>query len=329
MITLFVGDVTPYLATAAKEFHPEADLVTSGNVHDMADGKVYYTSLGDFHNYQDFCLVLEKADVLVYCPPDRWSDTEQFSNKSNMKYWTEFQIKALRSIKTITGLGPPAVPPSDFLNQPDFRKSPAPQIWSVGCSITHGIGVHPSQRYGQLISDRLNMPVSMLTCPGSSISWAADQILRADIRTDDIVIWGITSCSRFPVYSEQIGKIIHVNTSTFESELVPDLLKSSLLKRLLETQELQRQSLISIHQVINFCKKIKVKLILAGLLVDPSDDFMDYICEYENYIALTNRHGINADTMFLDIGTDGSHPGPTMHAWYADQIMNKFFNHRK
>ena len=79
----------------------------------------------------------------------------------------------------------------------DQRKTAGQQIWIVGCSYAHGNCLeYINQRYGQLVAEYYHLPVSFLTKPGSSIDWACDQILRADINPGDIVIWGITSVNR-------------------------------------------------------------------------------------------------------------------------------------
>ena len=38
----------------------------------------------------------------------------------------------------------------------------ATQLWCVGCSITHGVGVNANERSGMLIADYLKLPVSFL-----------------------------------------------------------------------------------------------------------------------------------------------------------------------
>ena len=78
---------------------------------------------------------------------------------------------------------------------------------------------------------------------------------------------------------------------------------------------------MAIYQVINFCQKIGAKLLLAGLLVDPK--LAVYLVNLPEYIHLNNYYGVNKEDIFLDVGSDYSHPGPITHQWYADAILTK------
>jgi hypothetical protein len=192
----------------------------------------------------------------------------------------------------------------------DTRKTDESQIWNAGCSLTYGSGLsNINQRYGQIISDQLNLPISFLAYPGSSIIWAADQIIRSDLRSGDIVIWGLTSPNRFPYYYST--KIYHVSQYTYS--VTPEL-KNFFSIDELDSKNLIYQSLSSVARVINFCSKLNVKLFVGGLLVDPV--FNEYaVSLIPNYIFLYANH-------FKDFGTDGIHPGPGTHKWYAEEILN-------
>lgn len=194
------------------------------------------------------------------------------------------------------------------------RKTNETQIWSVGCSITHGVGVNLDQRYGQLIANNLQLPVSFLSYPGASIPWAADQILRSDIRKNDIVVWGLTTIQRFPyIYYKTL---VHVTP-----RIVTTLNDPVLIDRLVH-DELVYRAISDIFKVINFCNKIGAELILANLL---DSTLPLYLHDQESFIMLYGLHGTDVNNLFIDIGAaaDRRHPGPKTHKWYAEEILKK------
>jgi hypothetical protein len=235
-----------------------------------------------------------------------------------MQIWTEQYLTNFFTVKSIVGFTP--VAPLDIdkiLGLSAGRTSPGKQIWSVGCSVTHGIGVDQSQRYGQLIADKTKLPISFLTQPGSSIQWAADQILRSDIQNNDVVIWGLTSNNRFPIFEDnEVGHILaNAKFKTFSAD------KRKLLIDRLESDELVYKNITDIYKVINFTKKIGAKLILANLL---DEELPLYLQNQEGFIMLYKLFNVNTNNIFLDIGSDNIHPGVLTHKWYADQIITKF-----
>ncbi len=84
------------------------------------------------------------------------------------------------------------------------------------------------------------------------------------------------------------------------------------------------KAVTKIHQVINFCKKINVNLYLGGILVEP--DFTSHLVCLPTYTQFYGWPSVNEDNMFIDIGTDNSHPGPRTHQWYADNFLTKISN---
>ena len=305
MITVFVGDVHEYLAVIAQSQDPSAKLVTEKNYKKLASG-TWYCSLGDFQNPKNFVQVLQQADEIIYTPPNEWSNTS--TQLETEKQLLDLKILELCTVRNIDHLSWPKL--KTLLDLSDVRKIEGPQIWVAGCSISHGMGVAPNQRYGQLVADRLNLPVSFLTCPGSSIAWAGDQLLRTDIRTGDTVIWGLTSWERLCYYTN--NGIAHVNGSYYTAH--PEFDTTVPLSELSSQNQLY-QSIVKIHEVINFCDKIHVNYVLAGLLTD----LWRYAIINDHYISLTEVYpAYPKDMLNLD-----PHPGPDMHKWYAEQILKK------
>jgi hypothetical protein len=318
MITVFVGDVDESIAVAAKSYDNKAELVTQKNFKRVSRG-TYYISIGDFDHdilLYDFISVLKKADTIIYSPPVRWSDVDD-SGRSYMKDRTEYELLnfkcfEFKDVRNVEGIQLPNL--KTMLELETNRQSDKPQLWVAGCSITHGQGVNDDERYGQLISNKLNLPVSFLTRPGSSITWAADQILRSDIRSGDILVWGVTAVERIPYFKD--NQLWHLNGVFYKDHSYFNVIVP--FNRLFE-KDVIYQAITDIHKVINFCNKVNVKLVLAGILTDLNH----YTLDFDNYVPLCYHSDKAFIEQFKDLGTDNSHPGPVTHKWYAEQILGQ------
>lgn len=313
-ITVFVGDVGEYLVKEAKLKDNDAIRITAKNYNNL-NHKTYCLSLGDLDNLEQFSSVLRQADVIYYSPPpdDAWS------NKT-LKKWTQDYLSIFSTDidKKIYNFSDKKIQQATkMLCLSDYRKSDNPQVWISGCSISHGDGVLPHQRYGSIFAEKLSMSVSFLTQGGSSIPWAADQILRSDIRKNDIVVWGITSPNRLTFWDEEEQKISGCPINQFKRK---KYLKTILKEKYFLSEHVIYDSLNSIESVINFLEKIQSKLIIAVLL--PGIE--KYIIPRNNLLMLAHIFGRNHDTLFLDIGSDGYHPGPITHNFYYKKILKKY-----
>lgn len=197
-------------------------------------------------------------------------------------------------------------------------------LWTLGCSVTYGVGVNYLDRWGSILSNELAMPEISLSLPGHSNTWCADQILRSDVRPGDIVVWGLTDISRVeysnnwqlnsvPItrYSKLPTKSQHYNLDYFDSQTK----FVSVIKNIL--------------QVKNYCEKIGAQLYLANLL--DSTWLKSVFNTLPTYIDLCTENIYNESLMFIDLGSDNDHPGPKQHQYYAEKILNliKENNHGK
>lgn len=313
---LFVGDCHEYLADAAKKFDPLAILINHENHEHFIKEKtkwVGYTSLGDLpKDLSIFNRLISIADQIFYCPPKKWSDNKHAKDATcftdSIQGLTEFYLYSTHKLHSnVSGLETNKFDVDQYLELKEKRKIDSICLWVAGCSTTDGVGVLPEERYGHLLEKKLNLPAIFLTKPASSISWAADQILRSDIRAGDIVVWGLTNEHRLflwdPYYKNMADvKYDSKNKFGFSSRTIGEL-------QLHETN--LAIAIQQIDAVKNFCQKTNSKLLLVNihssialnLHLIPIKEFFLYICETDDYI---------------DTGNDGLHPGPKQHQDYAN-----------
>ena len=303
-VTIFVGDVDESLAEEAKKLDPGAFLIDDNNYRDFlstipADGNIVaYTSIGDLNEVSDDnCLeiinVLKSADRLIYIEPAVWSSDS-----------TKQHTMCILQLMHVEGnTAENFIPISDnfrYLQLVDSRVTKDQQLWFAGCSITHGVGVTKQDRYGEIVANNLGLDASFLTKSGSSIEWAADQIIRSDIRKNDIVVFGLTSEYRKTLWHITQGAMSSMSPGRFDSNTA-------------ETREYH--SLTSVFQVINFCRKIGANLLL-----------MPIICSKEFVLMLSAEKELcwyEHNKRFLDTGDDGKHPGPKQHKAWAEYLTNE------
>ena len=313
---LLVGSVKEYLVQKAKEYSDTPICITEINWSDNVD--VAYTGIEEFNDKLLFLKLLDRADKIIYFPEgnsDPWD--LQLNNK---KSWLEFLLLLINQTNRVCNLQSQLSSNNlilensiKFLKLVDVRKSKDPQLWTAGCSYTFGSGVDPLSSYPILLSNLLGMSLSNLAYPGSSIPWATDQILRSDIRKDDIVVWGLTSKERINWWLDDQ----HSNITNTSYDVYKNLEKQVSKKFLLSADNFTYQSLTHIHQVVNFCQKIQAKLLIVGLLSTVEDFlYLNNIPEYYHYYCKNSFE-------VLDYGSDNIHPGPLQHQDYADAIYQQ------
>ena len=214
-------------------------------------------------------------------------------------------------------------------------------LWVVGCSIAHGVGIAPSQRWGELLSKQLNLPVKFLTAEGSSIEWAADQILQSNISANDIVCWGLTTPNRYMYYDEN-GHLQHILTMYYHNH--PEFQSTIDVKRLIDNN-LAYKAVNYIKQVQNFLNKLScehsIGYMLPGIL-EHKKIIIDQFSHSKNFFTVfdpTNTESLSktdfkdffsrtrpTNNYFVDVGSDGIHPGQQQHQVYAEQFLKNLNN---
>jgi hypothetical protein len=298
---LIIGDKTEYLSEYAKSIDSGAYLIKNSNFKNTHTG-VAYTSLADLDLNHFLHVIAILADDVEYYPPKIWSSEE-------LKIRTERELTKVSQWQKIKGSEQIEKCEELTLSLVDDRKTNRKQLWCAGGSITFGVGVDKDQSWPELVSQKLGLKLSLLSSPASSIRWVSDQILRSDIRKDDLVIWGLTSSARFPCY--QSGYTIHAaGADAFKNEKIKQYYNLDLM---LDHDVLVNESIIAIQSVSNFCKKIGAKLILAEQL---DSELFPYINDIKKYVCLNLPLG-----EYLDLDYNGTHPGPKQHEEYAKRIV--------
>jgi hypothetical protein len=313
-ITLFVGDCTEDLSVAAKEFDKTAYLLDFSNFDQYLklpnNTVTVYTSASDLpkisNNRSVFYEVLQKADKIYYRPPRQWSDyTPEFSLHSQQQLTEYFLYLVNQEKHNVNGLDLSAYTSTPYLARQDQRVSNDRQLWIAGCSITSGIGVKFDEKYPVKIAQSFNGKFSDLSLPGSSLEFAADQILRSDIRDGDTVVWGLTSEYRASYWNRKTQRMASINSQTFDHS------KTNKADDIADETRLYKAA-ISFNQVTNFCTKIGARLIAVPILCSESLQLL--LHHHKCYYQLPYR------PEYIDLGTDNLHPGPKQHQWYANHI---------
>jgi hypothetical protein len=310
---LLVGDTDIYLSKCALQYDSTAYLITQENASDPHVNTVY-TSLGDLGGVQSFFQLLMSATEITYCPPTNWSDGKTTADRYSLAWLTEHYLGIAANLNNIKINGVLSVPIQ--LSVEEQRKNDATQLWVAGCSTTFGAGVAIHERYANLLSDKLNLPVSVLAYPGASVLWSASQILRSDIQKDDLVVFGVSTYYRITMFN--CKKVYHMYTKNLKenSDKFPEL---NILQFDSDTRIYECVS--AIEQVINFCNKVGAKLILVG--IHANIELSLAMSNYKNFVFYHGKFGTDFQDGWYDLGTDKLHPGPETHKIYANLVMSK------
>lgn len=313
---LIIGDNSELLADVAKLMFSDSILITQDTYNDFFNlpNKSGYTSLADLNRDQILTLA-KNATEIHYQKPLYWNSIE--FEQATQQFLTELVIHHNLKIRNF-GLSTDSL---NILNLIGQKQSSSPQIWNVGCSYAHGWGLESShERYIDKISNTLNLEVTDLTSPGSSIDWAADQILRSDIGKNDLVVWGITGINRTSYYIDNQYVPIVPTFPEFFGKFTSD--QKKFFNRLLVDDNRLVCAIKHVHQVINFVQKIQADIVLfyhrdLGLL-EHSTIFETYLYNTGHYVKTTSK---------LIDHTDDGHPGPKSNQIWANEILNHLYKH--
>ena len=102
-VKIYIGDVTSEVAAQAQLSDPAAFLLSFDNfkeflTHTPSDVTVY-TSLGDLPNDQQIIEILDLADTITYCPPEKnWTNERmRETTESLLMLFVKFKNKAYKN----------------------------------------------------------------------------------------------------------------------------------------------------------------------------------------------------------------------------------------
>lgn len=208
-----------------------------------------------------------------------------------------------------------------------YHNTTGPVIWFFGCSNTAGVGVAQSESWPSLVEKALKLPAIMAAKPGTSISWSADQILRADIKPGDYVFWGLTQVHRDYIYDE--NDVVHHIRITRSSRF-------STTDKHLVSNDLVCKTIDRVLQAKNFLSKINCThrfLLVAPSLECSGKKFLGAMSEVPEFLngllssgTVPDDFDLNNKTTrtkktYADLGTDHMHPGPQQHQLFAKIIL--------
>lgn len=314
-LCVIVGDTDEVLADYAQKIDPNAYLVTADNFDQSHTGLVY-TSLGDLRGVDQLLALLSKSTKIIFLSPKKriWSDWFNDNDRYSIGWLTKHYCLTASKLFDI----PLEMDHCDSICPENVhaRMSNEPHTWIVGCSTTKGVGVSEDEIYWKKTARYLGNPVVDLSRSGSSISWASDQLLRADLRKGDKIIWGITTANRFYWYHS--GAVQMINPLFYENS--PDF-KQIVPEHILVDDHWTYEGLAAIDRVENLCSKLDIGLLLAG--IHANIDFNSSLAGRLNYVMIQGKSGLDWNSEFLDYGNDGLHPGPETHKMYSQLVFDR------
>lgn len=307
-----ISDNSEYIAKHSRCIKSGARLLDLSNYLHTKDGERYYTSLADVPAELLLPICLKSSEIAYY-PPPIWESAE-------LENHTEAFLKTLIDVYQLNVHGFDSYTDrTDVLELKDKRKSDDPQVWIAGCSYAVGRGLlHEEDRYGVQLSQMLGMRYSNLCELSSSVDWQADQILRSDIRKNDLVTWGIPAANRISYFINKKRWFATVNTA---GSLKND---RRFFERLITDDNVVYQSIKRIKQVVNFCNKIEAKIILFyhGIGIQEHNEIMrSYLSAEPSFVELSAKQDQSPGSTV--------HPGPLTNQIWAKEIYNFIKNGSK
>lgn len=282
------------LTESTFDFHQvNADSVLLTEYTEDLPSGAYHTSLGDL-TVDTVIKMASQFDAIEFEP-------QGFDTRSNVYKETLLLYQYLT--RQYKNTGHKALQFTDHSGIDD--RLDQPMLWVFGCSHSHGVGLrHNESNYGKLLSQQLNLPLKLITKPGSSLHWSYRHLMNSGIQPQDTVIWQLTTPGRI---------------SQFNGEKVREIILSSSKDRKLidsvSDDQLYFNQLSLLNTGVQFIRSIGCRFAITAIC--DFDRFYDYILEYVKYPEYCHSYG-----MHIDRGTDGQHAGPLSHKAIAQRLLD-------
>jgi hypothetical protein len=292
---LAVGDTSKQLATWTINKFGSGQLVDSSNYNSLVDA-VYFTALGDLNFDQIKSLALS-AEEVYFVADLPWNDQAALTS-------TQILCNHISQFKTVIGFT--KKDSNLFLTVPVARNYNNPTLWTFGCSHTEGTGLYCPEKevYGKLLADKLGMPWQNVAKCSTSTRWSLAHLLQAELKPNDIVIWGTTGPER-----------LRVAENSIKDKLLKDASRSAV--EYYTDEQIVFEHLDFVNSGVKYLQATNIKFILLGLF-GPAPYFQKLELEFSGHKEWCPA----LDWMEHDRGNDGIHMGPIGHTKLANRIYN-------
>lgn len=185
------------------------------------------------------------------------------------------------------------------------------KIMSLGCSLTEGVGVNDFETWPSRISQQIPNSVNLnFGTGGRSNDFIARCLISYfDYIKPDLVLILYTYPNRREFYDKDGGINPYSAVSSwgyFETE---------------EGKEIQNNLILAQNDNENYMNWYKNHLLISNFLQNKGCNWIwDGSCVGGDY---TDKNHFKSDfNTFLDVGSDGKHPGPIHHMTYAQNLIS-------
>lgn len=230
---------------------------------------------------------------------------EMFEQSSDTYKETVVLLNLLSQTKHVTNFT--ADLPISFTDPKVNNRPNEPALWVFGCSHSHGVGLRLNEkRFGEIVASSTNLPLMLISKPGSSLSWSTRNLMAANIKPNDIVIWQLTTPHRVSQ---------HNGTDTTEIMLAQS--SNRCLVEVFDDNQVFFNHINLLNFGTRYLRSMGVKFIMISILPKLEKFFYDYLIEYSKY----PEYCYTTDCC-IDLGIDQIHSGPLSHKALAQRLLD-------
>lgn len=273
---------------------PTSTLLASA--HQPLDKSEYHTSLWDLsaEDIISVCHIFDEVELV----------DQDFDYSSSLWMETKSLLNYLSHSVTVKNFNRES--PKNFTEFNSNANGTAERLWVFGCSHSHGAGLdHEDEKFGNIISARLGIPVTFVTRPGSSLQWSLRHLINTKFGPKDIVIWQLTTPDRVTLYHNNTNEVMLSRSTNRE------------LISVFDDQQIFFHHCSLLNYGTQYLRATNTNFVLTSIL-DQQKLFYEYIDEYTRYPEYCYIPNPK-----LDIGNDGKHLGPLSHQLIANRILDR------
>lgn len=269
-------------------------LVDSSNC-DFTKGNEYHTSLGDL-SLTEIMSIAHKFNHILLVQDGFDTNSELYNETKTLVAYLSTKISATSELTSGEKV---------FIdNESIFNHPGNPTLWVFGCSHSYGVGLdNPNQRYGSILSEKLNMSLQMIAKPGGSMNYSLRHIMNSCFRPGDLIIWQIINPARLSYFNgKHVEEIVLANS------------KNRSMVDFFTDPQIYFTHFSYINFGVRYLRALNCNFILTSL--DHND--YNYLNEYKNY-----QEYVSIKDFVVDLGRDNLHFGPRSHANLANSLVNE------